>query len=188
MFGKSKRRLNSEVNSSSMADIAFLLLIFFLVTTSIKKKETAQEFVLPPPIEKEEPQAVPENDLFVIKINSQNKLLIENKKAEYSEIREKCKAFLTNRGVDPDLSTSPEKAIVTLGTNRQTKMEYVLLAQNEIMAAYHELRAEALSLSLEEYMALDKSDPQNAETLVKAQELYPMRFSKAEPKNFADYK
>ena len=36
---KFKRRPPVEINSSSMADIAFLLLIFFLVTTTISMDE-----------------------------------------------------------------------------------------------------------------------------------------------------
>ena len=38
MIGKRKRKVD-EVNSSSMADIAFLLLVFFLVTTTISMEK-----------------------------------------------------------------------------------------------------------------------------------------------------
>ena len=41
-----KRRPTVEINSSSMADIAFLLLIFFLVTTTISMDQ-GLEIVLP---------------------------------------------------------------------------------------------------------------------------------------------
>ena len=42
-----KRREVDEINSSSMADIAFLLLVFFLVTTTIDPGE-GLTMVLPP--------------------------------------------------------------------------------------------------------------------------------------------
>ena len=43
---KFKRRPPVDINSSSMADIAFLLLIFFLVTTTISMDQ-GLEIVLP---------------------------------------------------------------------------------------------------------------------------------------------
>ena len=43
---KFKRRASVEINSSSMADIAFLLLIFFLVTTTISM-DKGLDIVLP---------------------------------------------------------------------------------------------------------------------------------------------
>ena len=48
-----ERRADQEINSSSMADIAFLLLIFFLVTTTIMN-DKGVDIILPedgPPIE-----------------------------------------------------------------------------------------------------------------------------------------
>ena len=42
-----KRREVDEINSSSMADIAFLLLVFFLVTTTIDPGE-GLTMILPP--------------------------------------------------------------------------------------------------------------------------------------------
>ena len=42
-----KRREIDEINSSSMADIAFLLLVFFLVTTTIDPGE-GLTMILPP--------------------------------------------------------------------------------------------------------------------------------------------
>jgi len=45
-----KKRKISEINSSSMADISFLLLIFFLVTTSMNVS-TGLSRRLPPPLQ-----------------------------------------------------------------------------------------------------------------------------------------
>lgn len=72
-----KRRPNQEVNAGSMADIAFLLLIFFLVTTQIATNKGIT-MVLPPP--KEDNVDVPLNarNILSIKINSANRLLVEN--------------------------------------------------------------------------------------------------------------
>ena len=73
----SKKRPNQEVNAGSMADIAFLLLIFFLVTTQIATNKGIT-MVLPPP--KEDNVDVPLNarNILSIKINSANRLLVEN--------------------------------------------------------------------------------------------------------------
>ncbi len=68
---KFKRRPSVEINSSSMADIAFLLLIFFLVTTTISMDQGLNIIL---PSEGEEMKVKDEN-ISVISINESGKVL-----------------------------------------------------------------------------------------------------------------
>ena len=67
---KYKRRPSVEINSSSMADIAFLLLIFFLVTTTMDV-DSGLLRKLPPPIDPEAPKPPPvkERNVFAVLVN-----------------------------------------------------------------------------------------------------------------------
>ncbi|MEM9300060.1 MAG: biopolymer transporter ExbD, partial [Bacteroidota bacterium] len=77
-MARNKGRDNPEINSSSMADIAFLLLIFFLVTTTIAN-DRGLSLQLPPNPEDIEniDIKIPERNLFKIQINSADRLLVE---------------------------------------------------------------------------------------------------------------
>ena len=70
-----KRRPSVEINSSSMADIAFLLLIFFLVTTTISMDQ-GLEIVLPS--EGNEMKVNP-NNITIISINESGKVLFNGR-------------------------------------------------------------------------------------------------------------
>ena len=72
---KFKRRSSVEINSSSMADIAFLLLIFFLVTTTISMDQ-GLEIVLPS--EGNEMKVNP-NNITIISINESGKVLFNGR-------------------------------------------------------------------------------------------------------------
>ena len=66
-----KRRPSVEINSSSMADIAFLLLIFFLVTTTISMDQ-GLNIILP---SEGEEMKVKDDNISVISINESGKVL-----------------------------------------------------------------------------------------------------------------
>jgi len=68
---KFKRRASVEINSSSMADIAFLLLIFFLVTTTISMDQ-GLNIILP---SEGEEMKVKDDNISVISINETGKVL-----------------------------------------------------------------------------------------------------------------
>ena len=82
MINKS-RRPAQEINSSSMADIAFLLLIFFLVTTTIDT-DKGLGIVLPPPgdIEIE----IRKENILNCLINSQGKVLLDEEPTTVDQI------------------------------------------------------------------------------------------------------
>jgi len=71
------------VNSSSMADIAFLLLVFFLVTTTIDT-DKGLGIILPPPGEIE--IEIRKENILNCLINSQGKVLLDDEPATVNQI------------------------------------------------------------------------------------------------------
>lgn len=179
-----KKRPAAEVDSSSMADIAFLLLIFFLVTTTIAS-DKGLLMQLPPDQTDVPPPPIPlkQKNIFKVLINANDDLLVEDEPLNISKLKEDCKTFLTNRGKDPKSSDSPQKAIVSIKTSRGTSYDIYIEVLDEIKRAYHEVRAEHLGISLQQFLALDKDDKESSDGKMydKARKEYPMQISEAEP-------
>ena len=179
------KRGSATINSSSMADIAFLLLIFFLVTTTIANDKGLTLQLPPNPEDVEQTDIkIPERNIFKILINSSDKLLVENEPLENArEIREMVKKFVENNGVDPTLSDSPEKAIVSIKTNRGTSYESFIDVYNEVQGAYYDMYAARAGVSNEKWreIASNTSDPDNKRIYDEARAGFPMQISIAEP-------
>ena len=80
---KKQRRPMQEVNSSSMADIAFLLLVFFLVTTTISM-DKGISLVLPSEGNELE---VNRKNIVNILMNEGGKVLLDDKPTRVNDIR-----------------------------------------------------------------------------------------------------
>ncbi|WP_020533875.1 ExbD/TolR family protein [Flexithrix dorotheae] len=178
-MGRSKRQ-STEVNAGSMADIAFLLLIFFLVTTTIASDKGIY-VQLPPKKEEQQEIKLKQRNIFNILINSQDKMLVEEEPLELSELKETVKEFITNNGKDPKSSESPQKAVVSLKTDRGTSYEQYILVVDELKQAYNELRAEYLGITLEEFNELDRKTDEGEEMYDRARQAFPYQVSDAEP-------
>ncbi len=142
MLKKGKKRMQNEVNASSMADIAFLLLIFFLVTTTILEDKGV--LVLLPPWSEEPPENIKlnERNVYGILVNANNDLLVRNEPMKIKDLKDKTKEFIMNPTGREDLALNPKKAIISLKHDRGTKYKAYLEVYNEIKAAYRELRDE----------------------------------------------
>jgi biopolymer transport protein ExbD len=164
---KKKKTQVQEINASSMADIAFLLLIFFLVTTTIAS-EKGLPILLPPKRQENELTKVEMNDrdVFKVLINSRNQLLVEDEPLSLDKLREAAKKFIDNRGRDKDLSESPQKAAVSYKSDRGTKYSIYIRVLDEIKAAYHELRAEKLGITLDDYVKFDEKSAMEDKKLI----------------------
>ena len=173
------RRGLPEINAGSMADIAFLLLIFFLVTTTMDQDTGIARKLPPMPEEEQEkPPEIKAKNIYVVLINSKNELLVEGEWTEISQLKEGAKAFINNNGVDPTSSDSPEKAIISLQNDRGTEYVTYIRVQNELAAAYNELRNDAaLSKFGEQFKNLNKTQQKEIK------KMYPQKISEAEPKN-----
>ena len=200
-------RKSPEVNAGSMADIAFLLLIFFLVTTTIET-DSGINRKLPPMEELIDPPIIKERNIFTVVVNKNNDILVEEKPMELRDVREAAVAFLDNGGGvgeeacnyckgerDSSSSDNPDKAIISLKNDRETDYKVYISVQNELVAAYNQLRdREFLALYPEErmtYVEADKlyTDPRpslKVKTKLKPKldvlkKMYPQKLSEAEP-------
>ena len=136
-----KRRDNreeGEIPTAGMADIAFLLLIFFLLVTTINV-DTGIGMTLPPKLEDQDPPPVKERNLFNILVNAQGDLLVEDQPANISQLRQRVKAHVTNFGEEPDLSVSPDDAVISIKTDAQTPYDTYIQVLDEVWMAYREI-------------------------------------------------
>ena len=175
----SRRRGLPQINAGSMADIAFLLLIFFLVTTTMDQDTGIARKLPPMPEEEQEkPPEIKAKNIYVVLINSNNQLLVEGEWTEISQLKHGAKKFINNNGIDPKSSDNPQKAIISLQNDRGTNYMTYIRVQNELAAAYNELRNEAaLDQFGEQYTNLNKSQQKEI------RKKYPQKISEAEPKN-----
>jgi biopolymer transport protein ExbD len=131
-------REGGEIPTAGMADIAFLLLIFFLVTTTINV-DTGIGMTLPPKLQDQQPPPVKDRNLFKVLVNAQGELLVEEEQASIGQLRDRVKRHVTNFGDDPDLSVSPDKAVISIKTDTQTPYDTYIEVLDEVWMAYREI-------------------------------------------------
>jgi biopolymer transport protein ExbD len=203
------RREIPEINAGSMADIAFLLLIFFLVTTTMdtdmglirKLPPVLDEITPPPPINK--------RNIFEILVNANDQLLVEGEYMQVTELREKAKEFIKSNPsfpniVDENNMSYPDlpkfkaeeipvlgtmlisKQIISLQNDNGTSYEMYIKVQNELVAAYNELRNEfaqqKFGKTYTELVQKSESSELIKDKLRAVKKVYPQRISEAEPK------
>lgn len=196
-----RRKGAPEVNAGSMADIAFLLLIFFLVTTTIET-DAGLDRMLPPAEPPEDIDVViKQKNIFTVNINRNGQLLVEESIMNIQDLRKAAIAFLDNGGdgtcnyckgrKDASSSDNPEKAIISLKNDRETKYSTYITVQNELVGAYNDLRnREAQRLFGRDFTEME-SKFLNPETpsaerddlkpkVKRIQELFPQKLSEAE--------
>ncbi|UAM98278.1 biopolymer transporter ExbD [Polaribacter litorisediminis] len=155
------RRENPEINAGSMADIAFLLLIFFLVTTTMNVDSGVSKKLSEKPPADYVPPVIKEKNIFEVNINRNNELLVEGERMEIKDIKDAAIKFIDNgggigkpgedgspgaacdycKGERSDASSDhPNKAIISVQSDRGTEYGTYIVVQNELLRAYSELR------------------------------------------------
>ena len=191
-----KKRGMPGINSSSTADIAFMLLIFFLTTTSMDTDKGLARRLPPPPdpnVKQNDDLKVKERNVLQVRINKDNQLMVGSEYMEVTQLRAKAKEFIANPN---DEDSKPEKHVVNIpllgGDCMVTKNHVISVTndvgtsyqayidvQNELVAAYNELRNEkAKSAFGKDYVECNE-DEQKA-----IREFFPQKISEAEPKKY----
>ncbi len=207
------RRENSEINAGSMADIAFLLLIFFLVTTTMDVDSGISRKLSEKPPENYEPPIIKMKNILEINLNRNDEMLIEDEIKQIADVKQIAIDFLDNGGgvgkeVDGVPGTActycngnksekssdhPNKAIISVQSDRGTSYGMYITVQNQLLSAYTELRNRYAKnhlkgiyagKSYDDLLLLSANDKENKDlkaVVKEVKEAYPQIISDAEP-------
>ena len=183
-----------EAPSASLADIAFMLLIFFLVATTMDVDSGLERRLppMPPPDqEQDDTPPVKERNVFVVLVDRNDRLMVENEVTRIEDLKEKTKIFMTNPLND---ETLPEKmvedvpffgpyeilrpsVVISLRNDVGTTYGTYIRVQNELIAAINELRAD---MALQKFnKPYDKLSTEQQDAI---KTIFPQKISEAEPK------
>ena len=193
-----KKKKMPGLNTSSTADISFMLLIFFLVTTSMDTDMgLARRLPNPPDPDQEDAQVdIKARNILYVRLNSAGQLWIEDETtrgyADFGELRQRAKDFVKN---EQNYNKWPEKHVknidllgrcfvtdkhvISVQTDRGTPYNAYFMVQNELVAAYNELRDELSKEKFHrefQYLTKEEKDA--------IRQYYPQNISEAEPKKY----
>lgn len=181
-----------EINASSQADIAFLLLVFFLITTTMDVDKGINRKLPPMPEDNQQQDDIKINrrNIVVVKINSQDRIMVGSQPVDVSQIKDLIVEALTNPNDNPNLPEKEVKSIqglgnypvskgvVSLQNDKGTLYNTYIQVQNEIVRAINEIRDEFSTQRYgKKYAQLDEAH----QKIVK--EAIPQNISEAEPKD-----
>lgn len=190
------KKKTPEINSSSTADIAFLLLCFFLMTTTMNKDDGIARRLppMPPENQVQKDQDINKRNVVIVRINASDKVLAGDRpyditsEAGKTELVDFIKKSLTNVS-DPNLPEMESKEIegktymvtrgvISMMNDRGTSYGVYMVVQNLLVKAVNELREEFCQ---KEFGKPYKKINDNEMKIVK--QAVPQRISEAEPKD-----
>jgi biopolymer transport protein ExbD len=186
------KKSTPQINSSSTADIAFLLLCYFLMTTTMGEQAGLNRRLPPIPDkdQKVDDQKVNRRNIIIVRINSADRLFAGTEAMDVSFLKDKIKEFLSNPNDDPNLPEKEiqniegygecpvSKGVISLQNDRGTSYQAYIAVQNELVKAVNELRDE---FSMRNYGKKFNNLDEDRQAIVK--KAIPQNISEAEPKD-----
>ncbi len=131
MFRKRYRQQIPELNTTSTADISFMLLIFFLVTSSMDTDKGLLRQLAPPPMEQQQPQDVNKDLVVKVALDGDDQLTCDGQPATFDELQESVIAMV---------QVNRTEHVIAVEADRETTYEAYFRMQDAIVGAYQRLR------------------------------------------------
>ncbi|MCR4604357.1 MAG: biopolymer transporter ExbD [Prevotella sp.] len=189
------RRRSREVpvlNTTSTADISFMLLIFFLVTSSMDTDQGLPR-QLPPPEDSTlvEEVHVKDRNVLELQLDAYDRLTCNGEPATYDELALRVVEFVGNASNSPSLPEKSQREVYLMGLtevsdrhvisvqiDRQTTYNAYFRMQNAIVKGYYHLRNELAKHRFGQSYAQCSQEQREAIAMV-----YPQRISEQLPRD-----
>ena len=121
-----------ELNTTSTADISFMLLVFFLVTSSMDSDKGLGRKLPPVDEQQQEQRDIHRSDVLQITINAHDSLFCDDQPVTHAELQEQVERFVASRQTD--------RHMIAVHTDRKASYHAYFEMQNTVVAAYRTLR------------------------------------------------
>ena len=185
MFKRPRREVPG-LNTTSTADISFMLLIFFLVTSSMDTdKGLPRQLPQPEDSLLEEEVEIKKRNVLELELDARDRLLCNGEATDYAALTRRVEEFVANGSDDPSLPEKSEREVHLLGrirvsdrhiisvrTDSLTTYNAYFQMQNAIARGYYHLRNELARARFGRAYANCSQEERDAIALV-----YPQRIS-----------
>lgn len=133
MFRRNRHREVPSLNTSSTADISFMLLIFFLVTSSMDAGKGLKRQLPPPPQEQEQVADILDSDIMTVTLAADGALALNGEPTDLQQLQREVTQFA---------AVNPKHRVVAIKTSSEATYDAYFQLQNAIMAAYRPLKCQ----------------------------------------------
>ena len=133
MFRHRRRSEIPSLNTSSTADISFMLLIFFLMTSSMDAGKGLKRQLPPPPQEQEQVADILDSDIMTIVLDAEGRMPVDGSELSLQQLQQEVRQFA---------AVNPRHRVVAIKTDPQAKYDAYFQLQNAIVAAYRPLKCQ----------------------------------------------
>ena len=167
MFRRRRFEQIPELNTSSTADISFMLLIFFLVTSSMDTDKGLLRQLPPLPQEQTPPTDVRKDHVLQVTLDAHDQLAVDGTLVTPQQLCDQITEFVAADRTDH---------VISIRTDRATTYEAYFRMQNAIVAAYQSLRSEYAKQRFG--LPLEQLTPEQRDSVILH---VPQRISEGEP-------
>ena len=155
MHIRRKHREVPELNTTSTADISFMLLVFFLVTSSMDTDMGLGRKLAPADEpQQEQTQDISRSDVLQIALDEHNRLTCDGQPVTHAQLQQQVASFVASRQTG--------RHVISVQTSRQTTYNAYFEMQNAVVAAYQQLREQMARQRYGHHFAQCTSDERTA--------------------------
>ncbi len=130
MFRSRRRSEIPSLNTSSTADISFMLLVFFLVTSSMDSDKGMTRQLPPPPQQEEKPMELKQADMLTLALDDHDQLTADGERVPFEHLAQTIEQFA---------AVNPRQRVVVVETAPQTTYNAYFQLQQAVVQAYRRL-------------------------------------------------
>ena len=136
MFRKRNREV-PELNTTSTADISFMLLVFFLVTSSMDTDKGLERRLSP--VDEQQQGDIQRSNVLQIRLDDSDALFCDDQPVTLGQLQQQVESFLASR--------MSKQYVIAVETSRKTSYNAYFEMQNAIVAAHKKLNCFPMKIS-----------------------------------------
>jgi len=131
MFGHRRHRQVPSLNTTSTADISFMLLVFFLVTSSMDSDKGLRRQLPPPPQQEQQAVDIQQDDILTVTLDAANRVAIDGDTLSTRQLQLRIVEFA---------AVAPKRRVIALDVDPDATYDAYFHLQESVVEAYRRLK------------------------------------------------